>query len=417
MGALSFGIYCTLYRFYLHNQGISEIVHEKVNGWFKLLDENESLYYSVPVVDDMLSFEKIKKKLIKVDSQVSENEQEKQAAFDEVTISDFIMLKILGRGSYGKVVLVERKDTDELYAMKILKKDIIMQDDNVDCIMAERNVLKLQEKPPFLVQLYCCFQTSDRLYFVMEYVNGGDLMFRIQNEGSFKEPVACFYAAEIAIGLFFLHSRGIIYRDLKLDNVLLSFDGHIKIADFGMCKEGMYDGASTNTFCGTPDYIAPEIIMSLPYGKDVDWWSFGIIIFEMLSGQPPFDGEDEEELFNSIVDRSISYPKSMSHDAVSICKALLNKNPAKRLGAGSNEEPNIMNHAFFKRIDWMKIKKRQVQPPCRPTFRDAMDTSNFDMAFTSGPVTLTQTDKQFLMNNCHEFLNFSFINPEFVQEV
>uniref|UniRef100_A0A8C9TA36 Protein kinase C n=1 Tax=Scleropages formosus TaxID=113540 RepID=A0A8C9TA36_SCLFO len=326
-----------------------------------------------------------------------------------VNVDDFIFHKVLGKGSFGKVLLAELKGHGEYFAVKALKKDVVLMDDDVECTMVEKRVLALAWDNPFLTHLFCAFQTKEHLFFVMEYLNGGDLMFHIQEKGRFDLTRATFYSAEIICGLQFLHSKGIIYRDLKLDNVMLDRDGHIKIADFGMCKENVFGDNRATTFCGTPDYIAPEILLGQKYSFSVDWWSFGVLLYEMLIGQSPFHGDDEDELFESIRMDTPHYPRWITKESKDLLEKLFERDSTRRLGVVGN----IRAHSFFKTINWSVLERREVEPPFKPKVKAPNDCSNFDREFLNEKPRLSHSDKTFIDSmDQTAFTGFSFINPK-----
>ncbi|CAG9857458.1 unnamed protein product [Phyllotreta striolata] len=332
--------------------------------------------------------------------------------FKKYCAEDFEFRKVLGKGSFGKVMLAKLKDTEYYYAVKCLKKDEIIEDNDIECTLIERKVLALGTKHPFLCHLLCTFQTESHLFFVMEYLNGGDLMFHITTTGYFSEDYARFYSAEVISGLQFLHSKGIIYRDLKLDNVMLDFDGHVRLADFGMCKLQIFLDRMAESFCGTPDYMAPEIIKGLHYNQSVDWWSFGVLLYEMLSGQSPFSGCDEDELFWSICNEKPVFPKHFSTNAVEILKLLLEKDQSKRLGNRFCEHGSIRDHAFFKNIDWSDLEARRIEPPFKPHLVHPLDTQYFDAHFTKETVKLTTGEEPAQERiDQTQFRGFSYTNP------
>lgn len=327
-------------------------------------------------------------------------------------IDSFVFHKVLGKGSFGKVLLAELKGKNEFFAIKALKKDVVLIDDDVECTMVEKRVLALAWENPFLTHLYCTFQTKDHLFFVMEFLNGGDLMFHIQDKGRFDLYRATFYGAEILCGLQFLHSKGIIYRDLKLDNVMLDKEGHIKIADFGMCKENVVGENKASTFCGTPDYIAPEILQGLKYTFSVDWWSFGVLLYEMLIGQSPFHGDDEDELFESIRVDTPHYPRWITKESKDLLEKLFERDPTRRLGVTGN----IRDHPFFKTINWTTLEKREIDPPFKPKVKSASDYNNFDREFLNEKPKLSYSDKNLIDSmDQSAFAGFSFTNPKFEQ--
>lgn len=325
-----------------------------------------------------------------------------------LTLNHLIFHKVLGKGSFGKVLLAELKGQGQFFAVKVLKKDVVLMDDDVECTMVEKRVLALAWENPFLTHLYSTFQSKEHLFFVMEYLNGGDLMFHIQDKGRFDINRATFYSAEIIVGLQFLHSKGIIYRDLKLDNVMLDKDGHIKIADFGMCKEKVFGEARATTFCGTPDYIAPEILLGQKYSFSVDWWSFGVLVYEMLIGQSPFQGDDEDELFESIRSDTPHYPRWITKESKSLLELLFERDPSRRLGVVGD----VRAHPFFRTINWSALEKREVNPPFKPKVKSASDCSNFDREFLSEKPRLSHADKNLIDSmDQSAFAGFSFVNP------
>jgi len=324
----------------------------------------------------------------------------------------FVYTKVLGRGSFGKVMLAEQVGSDAVFAIKVLKKTVVVADDDVAGTMTEKRVLELSEGSPFLTKLHATFQTDAHLYFVMEFVNGGDLMFLIQKFTIFPKPQSQFYTAEILLGLWYLHDNGVIYRDLKLDNVMMSSTGHIKIADFGMCKENLFGGARTTTFCGTPGYLAPEIIYEEPYGAGCDFWSLGVLCYEFLCGDSPFDAEDDDELMDEICNKVVKYPKKLDKDAKSWIERLLDRTPESRIGSGANGRKDIEKHAFFKGMDWSKMEKQQIPPPYVPKIKNPKKAECFDSEFMNEDVMITPlSEMEVFMLEQSEFAGFSFVNP------
>jgi len=244
-----------------------------------------------------------------------------------ISLNDFHFVTVLGRGSFGKVMLAEEKKTKKYYAIKMIKKQYIVEKDDIDSMMTEKSVFITvsSEKHPFLVNLHSCFSSTSRVYFVMDYAQGGDLIYHIR-QSNFTAKRAKFYLCEVLLALEFLHKKNIIYRDLKLDNILLTDEGHIKIADYGLCKLDMDVNTTTNTFCGTPEFMAPELLKGYPYTRSVDWWTFGILTYEMLARRAPFKGKDDVELFRNIIDNQPFYPQYIGHDAIQLISLVMIKN-------------------------------------------------------------------------------------------
>ncbi|CAH8477503.1 unnamed protein product [Schistosoma haematobium] len=324
-----------------------------------------------------------------------------------LSMIDFRTVAVLGRGHFGKVLLSQYHRDNKYYAIKSLKKAEIIFRNEVDTLLTEKRILQIitDAQHPFLINLIACFQTKEHVMFVMEYAQGGDLMSLIQ-KNVFKEPQAVFYAGCVVLGIEFLHSKKIVYRDLKLDNLLLDSEGFVKMADFGLCKEGMGPDDRTSTFCGTPEFLAPEVLTDSSYTRAVDWWGLGVLIFEMLVGECPFPGESEEEIFDSIVNKSVCYPNYLSMEAKLIMGRLLRRNAAQRLGSSAQDAEEIKRQPFFRKLDFQALLAQKIKPPFVPVVSGPEDVSNFDEEFTREKAVLTPTKQRPPLLDADQ-LNFS----------
>eukprot|EP01135_Chromosphaera_perkinsii_P009553 Nk52_evm3s1810 gene=Nk52_evmTU3s1810 len=332
-----------------------------------------------------------------------------------ISLEDFDLLRVLGKGSFGKVMQVKKKDTGQLYAMKILRKAQLVERDEVEHTRSERQILA-EIKCPFLVSMKFCFQTPSKIYMVLDYVHGGELFYHLQQEGRFHPSRAKFYSAELILALEYLHSLNVIYRDLKPENVLLDYNGHVVLTDFGLSKRGTGYDSKTKTFCGTAEYLAPEVLKGEGYGKEVDWWSLGVLLYEMLTGLPPFYSENTNTMYKLILYQDISFPEYVTPDAANILFLMLQRNPDARLGAGPYDAEPIKSHIFFQEVNWDALLKKRIQPPYKPRLHSATDTSNFDPEFTSQkPNDSYAADTHLSTTMQQQFQGFSYVDENAMQ--
>jgi len=328
----------------------------------------------------------------------------------KICADDFDLIKLVGKGSFGKVMQVRYKETGQIFAMKVLNKAHIVEHNEVEHTKSELHILQSLHHP-FLMNLHFSFQTEDNLYFILDFVNGGELFFHLQQEKRFSIERTRFYAAEILLALEHLHDAGIVYRDLKPENLLLQRDGHICMTDFGLCKEGLNKPSdTTDTFCGTPEYLAPEILLGTGYGKAVDWWSYGCLVYEMIVGLPPFYSQDVQEMYQKIISDPLTFPPYVPPDAQEMLVRLLDRNPETRLA----DPREIKKCSFFASVNWDDVYNKRVVPEYIPPVSDSHDTTQIDSCFTDEAPSLDPDEPASVsVQDQKDFAGFTFVaNPQ-----
>ncbi|KAH0786081.1 AGC family protein kinase [Histomonas meleagridis] len=390
-------------NFDLKNCQIQQNEGSKIQYSFSLKTDKKVVTFKADNEDSWKIWYNSIKKVI--DGQLFQSKQKRK----KVSLNDFTMIRVIGKGQYGKVTLVRYEENGQLYALKSMHKSKIAKDNYIQQIMSEREIL-LNNQHPFLVSAHFTFQTKTNVFIVLDYVPGGELLNRLRIEGRFSERRTQLYAAEILLGIEHLHNHGIIYRDLKPENILVDADGHLKITDFGFAKNIENDeNNSTKTFCGTLGYLAPEVIRQKPYTKSVDWWAFGIILYEMLCGHSPFESCNQSELMNMILFSPIDFPSYLSSTSIDLIQKLLNRDNKKRIGSGPTDAEEIKQHPFFKGLNWENVLEKKTRPQWVPSIVDSFDTSNFDCKFTSECTGISADDTTSISPGAQEsFLNFTY---------
>eukprot|EP00644_Phytophthora_capsici_P008705 jgi/Phyca11/546301/estExt2_Genewise1Plus.C_PHYCAscaffold_200425 len=325
-----------------------------------------------------------------------------------VSVSDFDLIKVIGKGSIGKVFLVRKKDTHVVYAMKVLRKKNVVRHGLEEHIKTERLILE-EIDHPFIARLRFSFQTKDKLYLVTDYCSGGELFHHMSDDG-FSYELSRFYAAELVLGLEHLHRLKVAYRDLKPENILVEASGHLRITDFGLSKLNVVSDKGAQTLVGSPEYLAPEVYNMQKYGFAVDWWSLGVFLYEMLTGVHPFFDDNREIMVKKIMTPgyvSTMMPPEMPPEAASLICGLLTFNPTERLGSRGAQE--LRDHPFFAGVSWDALMGRTVTPPWHPVVQDELDVGNFDAEFTSEPVVDSVCTHQSMVLSS-TFADFTF-NP------
>ena len=338
------------------------------------------------IVEDPKS-ESLNVKNIENDNNNDKEEENEPGLNVKLSYSDFLALKLLGRGSFGEVLLVKLKATGKIYAMKILDKKILKLKNQQNHTKTERDLM-VRINSPFIVNIKSAFQDNNNLYLVSEFMQGGDMFFHMHDNQTniFSLEKTKFYVIELILALDSLHKNNMVYRDLKPENILLDSKGHIKLTDFGLSKI-LEDGEDkAYTLCGTPQYLAPEVLLRKGYDKAVDWWSLGCIMYEMLTGKLPFPFKRGVKLSIKTYEKKIIFPNKMTENAKDLIQKLLVVNPNDRLGSGTDGSESIKKHPFFEEVDWDSAFEKQLDPPFVPKLKDETDLKYFDTMFTEEKV-------------------------------